>query len=289
MPNIPPTADLTAIILTHNESKNLPRCLETVLGWTARVIVVDSLSADDTVSIARAHGAEMVRHVFSNHPDQWNWCFHSLSIHTPWMILLDADHRVTPALRDKLLLELPSASPEIEGYYVQRHLIFQGQRLKWGGCTRPMLKVARTGKVWCDVRDIPDMRFYVAGKTALLEAALLEDNLNEYDIRFWIGKQRAYAKVIALAEWRRKTNPPKDAIPVSSETPDQKILRQKENWYRMPRYGRAVLYFIYRYLFLGGFLDSRKGLIFHAIQGFWLRWMADVELGRLQRAGDKPP
>ena len=47
-------ADLTAIVLTRNEEKNLPDCLSSLRGFAARVVVVDSGSTDRTVEIAQA-------------------------------------------------------------------------------------------------------------------------------------------------------------------------------------------------------------------------------------------
>ena len=53
-------ADITAIVLTKNEEKNLPDCLSSLRGFAARVVVVDSGSTDRTVEIARAYGIERV-------------------------------------------------------------------------------------------------------------------------------------------------------------------------------------------------------------------------------------
>src|SRR5690554_1237235 len=54
-----PTLPLTLIVITHNESANIARCLDSVPFATEK-IVVDSGSEDDTVAIARAHGARVV-------------------------------------------------------------------------------------------------------------------------------------------------------------------------------------------------------------------------------------
>ena len=66
-------ADLTAIVLTKNEEKNLPDCLQSLRGFASRVVVVDSGSADRTVEIARAHGADVLVHAFTSHARQFNW------------------------------------------------------------------------------------------------------------------------------------------------------------------------------------------------------------------------
>ena len=50
----------------------------------------------------------------------------------------------------------------------------------------------------------------------------------------------------------------------------------------MPRYWRAVGYFLYRYFVQLGFLDGREGFVFHALQAFWLRLIVDVNLEELE-------
>lgn len=279
------TVDLTVVIVTYNEARNLPACLATLDGWAPHILVVDSGSTDGTTAIAEQAGAQVFHHSFETFPAQWNWALKTLPIQTRWTLALDADHRVSPALRDSIVRALAAAPEETHGYYVERQLIFRGRRLRWGGCTRPMLKLFRTGKAWCDERDAPDMRFYVAGPVRFLRAPLWEDNRNEYDRTLWIDKQRRYAKRIAQAEWCWRTGRIGWAIPPTLlGTPDQRILWQKSWWMRLPRYVRPWAYFLYRYVVLGGFLDGRLGLMFHSVQGFWLRWQVDVELGRLQRA-----
>ena len=85
-------AQITPVVLTWNEAPNLARCLER-LKWAGRVVVVDSLSSDDTIEIARRFpNVEVHERAFDNHAAQWN---HGLSlVATPWALSLDADYLV---------------------------------------------------------------------------------------------------------------------------------------------------------------------------------------------------
>jgi glycosyltransferase involved in cell wall biosynthesis len=60
-------ADLSVVVLTFNEERNLPACLESVAGWVTQVMVVDSGSTDRTVEIARRFGASVFVHPFESH------------------------------------------------------------------------------------------------------------------------------------------------------------------------------------------------------------------------------
>ena len=99
-------ADLTAIVLTKNEEKNLPDCLQSLRGFASRVVVVDSGSADRTVEIARAHGADVLVHAFTSHARPFNWELENANIQTEWVLRIDADERMTEAVKALSLIHI---------------------------------------------------------------------------------------------------------------------------------------------------------------------------------------
>lgn len=90
---------ISAIILTKNEEANLSGCLET-LNWADEVLVVDSFSTDRTVEIAKSFGARVVQHPFVNYAAQRNFA-QAIAAHD-WVLHIDADERVTDALRNEI-------------------------------------------------------------------------------------------------------------------------------------------------------------------------------------------
>ena len=64
-------------------------------------------------------------------------------------------------------------------------------------------------------------------------------------------------------------------------TPDQRIAWMKAIWWKLPLYWRPVLYFLYRFVFLLGFLDGKQGRLFHFLQGYWFRLIVDVKIEEL--------
>src|ERR1700733_13846643 len=88
-----PTGKLpvSVIIAVRNEAKNLPRCLR-ALQDVGEVYVIDSQSTDDTVEIARSHGAQVVQfHYQGGWPKKRQWAMNTLPIAYDWILLLDAD------------------------------------------------------------------------------------------------------------------------------------------------------------------------------------------------------
>jgi glycosyltransferase involved in cell wall biosynthesis len=101
---------LSAIVTTFNEEENIADCLST-LGFADEILVVDSFSTDRTVAIAGASPkTRVLQHPYAGNGPQCNWAMDQAA--HPWILIVDADERVTPALAreiDELLEKGPSA------------------------------------------------------------------------------------------------------------------------------------------------------------------------------------
>ena len=103
-------ADITAIILTLNEEKNIEKCIRSIQPIVKRIVVVDSFSTDKTVEIAKSLGAEVWQHEFVNQAQQFIWAVDNVSIDTTWVFRIDADERLT----EKSASELETLTIEYE-------------------------------------------------------------------------------------------------------------------------------------------------------------------------------
>lgn len=280
------SAPITVVVLTHNESRNLESLLTSVSGWTADVFIVDSGSTDGTPHIAEEAGARVLHHPFESHVEQWRWALENLPIETDWVLCLDADQSVTSELRDELLVRFRAgADPDgTDGFYVPRHQIFRGRRIRHGGYHRKyLLKLFRRDRVRFDSLDLIDHHFYVHGPTARLRGAIVEHNRKEDDITFWIEKHNRYAAAAAREEMLRSESDGRFPVaPSFSGSPSQRVNWLKDRWYRFPLYLRPFLYFVYRYVFRLGFLDGKEGFIFHFLHAFWYRLLVDIHLDDLR-------
>lgn len=113
--------DLTALILTWNEQENIERSLS-ALSWVPRVLIIDSLSTDDTCAIAARHpNVTFLERAFDTHTQQWN--FGLDHVETAWVLSLDADYLVSP----ELAKEIQAVEPpdDVTAYAAAfRYLIF---------------------------------------------------------------------------------------------------------------------------------------------------------------------
>jgi glycosyltransferase involved in cell wall biosynthesis len=279
---------LSVIILTYNEEVNLPACLESLKGLDCEIFVVDSGSSDATVEIAQAFAARVFEHPFESHARQWNWALQNLPISTDWILGLDADQRLTSELRQELV-ELFTVNNHrldaVDGFYVKRRQIFRGRWIRHGGYyPKYLLKLFRRDRVRVDEGDLVDHHFWVNGVTARLKHDLIEENLKEADLAFWIEKHNRYAALHAQEEWARRNGLLKWPVqPSLFGNPDQRVACLKQCWYRLPLYIRPFIYFFWRYFLRLGFLDGKQGFIFHFMQGFWYRLLVDVYIDELRR------
>lgn len=115
---------LSIFLITHNEAARLGLVLEAAAGLTDDVVVVDSGSTDDTVSIAEAHGARTFHRDWTGYGQQKRFaedqCKHE------WLLNLDADEVLTPALHAELQALFENGDPPPGAYRVRILNLYPG-------------------------------------------------------------------------------------------------------------------------------------------------------------------
>jgi glycosyltransferase involved in cell wall biosynthesis len=157
---------LTLVVITHNEASNIARCLDSV-PFAAEKLVLDSGSDDDTVAIARAHGARVIHQDWLGFGPQRNVA----STHSshPWILVLDADEYLTQELVDELQQRLPQLmASEAPAAWLRRCTIYMGRPMRW---YRPavgerMARLYHRDRArWTDARVHESLRFESAAPT----------------------------------------------------------------------------------------------------------------------------
>ncbi len=144
---------VTLLVMTLNEAHNIGRCLDSV-PFAAEKIVIDAGSTDDTAAVAQAHGARVVRQDWLGFGPQRN--FSSTQAAHDWILFLDADEALSPALAAEFARRLPVLlNSDSAGAVLRRAAIYMGAPMRW---YRPMMgeKLGRfyhRGRArWTDVR-----------------------------------------------------------------------------------------------------------------------------------------
>jgi hypothetical protein len=132
--------------------------------------------------------------------------------------------------------------------------------------------------------ELVDFRYRVERSTGFLRGHIVEHNLKEDDLDFWIDKHQKFATRMAAEEVLRRTGRMDWSVrPRLMGNPDERLIWLKCRWYSLPRFIRPFLYFGYRYFCRLGFLDGRTGLLFHFLHAFWFRLLVDVKVSQLER------
>lgn len=122
---------IIATILTKNVAQHISDCISSVQ-WADTVTMEDSFSQDGTVEIAQKMGAKVIQSHFVNFAVARNKALaNAKSLGGEWVFFLDADERVTPALKDEILKVIAEA--ERPGWWVPRYNVMWGHVMKGGG------------------------------------------------------------------------------------------------------------------------------------------------------------
>lgn len=184
---------LIAVILTKNEAHHIADCIASLRGWADGVVVWDSGSTDATVDRAQRAGALVVQRPFDNYAAQRQAALDA--IRADWILFIDADERVTPALRAEIqgvVARCGESETAAVGYWVPRRNYIVEHETRGGGFFPDyQLRLLRRGAARYD----PSRAVH---ETVLLDGAdaQLVEPLIHYNYANWSQfhrKQRSYA------------------------------------------------------------------------------------------------
>jgi glycosyltransferase involved in cell wall biosynthesis len=162
---------LSAVIITFNEERNLPRCIESLQGVADEIVIVDSYSSDNTRTIAEEAGARFIEHPFEGHIQQKNV---ALSLATHDLILsLDADEALDDTLRQSIVAVKDSGTSM--GYSMNRLTNYCGHWVRhcgWYPDTK--VRLIRSGKgSWTGINPHDRLELHHEEKTQHLRGDIL--------------------------------------------------------------------------------------------------------------------
>lgn len=263
------TVPLSVLIPTKDEIKNLPGCLEALRGWAGEVVVVDSGSRDGTVEAAEAFGATVLDFDYrGGWPKKRQWALDTYAFAHDWILLLDADEILLPAVKQEI--EQAIQDPSKDGYWVSFRLHFLGQHMKHGDGTLWKLSLFRRGKGRYEQRltdqdaSMADMEVHehviVEGEVGRLKHFVRHESFN--GLSRFIEKHNEYsnwdARVLADDLWG-------EVQPSLLGTQAERRRFLKKHLFLLP--GSPLLRFGYVYLGKLGFLDGRAGFVYSVFKG----------------------
>jgi len=252
---------LTAIIPCKNERKNIRACIESVRAVADEVLIADSGSTDRTLEIVDQIGdCRVIEREYINSGDFKNWAIPQAA--HPWVLIVDADERVSEALA-KEIKQILSTDPPQDGYRIYRINHFMGRPIRYGSWAHD--KVLRLFRR--DVGRYNDEGDHArvvipSGKVAYTKAKFLHYTFWTY--RRYLEKLQRYG--MQAAERRYEQG-------------------YQASFWRM--FFRPPFRFLHLYLVRLGFMDGLAGLQVAAVTAFGT-FLKEARLWELCRGGEEP-
>jgi len=234
--------NLTVVILTFNEERNIARTMEQ-LRSVPEILVVDSNSSDRTLDIVRSFPqARLVQRTFTTHAEQWNFAVHETGLTSDWVLALDADYFIPEDALDEIRNLDPGGEPD--GYQARFRFAVWGRPLR-GALYPPVTVLFRRTKGHY-LQDGHTQRLKLHGSLRTLTKRFVHDDRKS--LSHWISAQDRYmvleASTIASKPWPDLSLPDKVRC--------------------LPPLAPIAVFFSCYFIKLG-FLDGRAGL-YYALQ-----------------------
>ena len=235
-------ANITIVILTKNEARNLPRCLEAIPNQYP-IVILDSGSIDETISIATEHGCGIRKHKWPGFADQRNFALNDCNINTEWILFIDVDEIFTNQFYDWLKDAI--CRNDFDVAMIPSQLVFDGKPLRHA----PGYPIYHPRLVRHSVTFVPS---YTGHGEAVSDPVRIIKAPYGYKHYFFDGNYYAWAlKHVALAEKER-------IVKISNGR--NVTLRSRVSALIGKNPFRFIIRFIYHYVVCRGFLDGRAGL-----------------------------
>jgi (heptosyl)LPS beta-1,4-glucosyltransferase len=227
---------LTVLIPCKNESSNIGACIESARQVADEILVADSLSTDDTLAIVRrAGGCRIIEREFVDHADFKNWAIPQAS--HPWVLVVDADERVTAELAAEIRETLGGDDPSLDAYRMRRENYFLGYPIRHCGWNSPTItRLFRRDTCRYGTAKVHESMEVDPERVGTLRGRLI--HYTSTSLGQWTEKQNRYSDV--MAEEKHAAHHWTNGLGVI---------------------GIPLVRFIHLYIIRGGFLDGTPGLI----------------------------
>lgn len=250
-------APLSVIVPCFNEERVIADCLQSVR-FADEIVVVDSFSTDRTLEIARRYTDRILQHPFWSHGAQNNWAIPQAK--HGWVLIVDADERVTPELASELSKLL--AAPDCDGYWIRRRNFFLGKELRYGsGGKDSVLRLFRRDKGRYQEKHVHS-QVELSGQAGSCRGTLLHYSYQSLDD--FTRKGQRFTRGGALTAF-------------------EKGAHSSAGGMLMHACGR----FFKSYLLKRGFLDGTEGLIYAFMEADHT-FLKYAKLWELERKGSRP-
>jgi glycosyltransferase involved in cell wall biosynthesis len=244
---------LTAIIPTGNEAHNIEGVLKSV-SFADEIMVIDSYSTDNTVELAKKHTDFIIQREYEYSASQKNWAIPQAT--HEWILLVDADERITPELKEEILTVLKEGTDKV-GFWIYRDNTFMGQRLKYSGIKGDKcIRLFRKSKCGYEDKRVHS-EILAGGEVGSLKSKMVHNT--------YVNIDDFYSKMNRYATWQAN---------------DYAKREKSVKWYHL--WLKPNVRFLKHYITGGGFRDGFAGYVYAITQKHAVK-MRYIKLKMLQK------
>lgn len=245
--------NISVIIITKNEEKNIKECLESVK-WAKEIILVDSFSTDKTLEIAKNYTDKIFLREWKGFAEQKKFALNQVT--NEWILSIDADERVSYQLKEKIESLLKTKEIEkYDGFLIKRENYFLGKVIRgcgWGNDYQ--LRLFRKNKANLTKRLVHE-GFVVNGSIGKIKEPMLHFSYQSFNDT--INKINHYSTLEAL----------------------EKFSKKKVNAFSI--LFTPFIYFLQHFIFRFGFIDGIHGLFVSLLHGL-TKFLVQLKIWELQ-------
>jgi glycosyltransferase involved in cell wall biosynthesis len=262
---------MSVVILTYNEEKNLPDCLHS-LAWSDDIVIYDSYSTDKTTEIAEEAGCRIYRRNFDDYASQRNAALAEVRYKYPWLLMLDADERVTNEVFAELQHFLQTVPSTVALARLRRKDMFMGRWLRRSsGYPTWFARIMKVGHV--TVKRAINEEYEADGDVVLLQSHLVHYPFNK-GMNYWLERHNRYSEMEA-AVLSQESVQPIYWHNLFSKDPILKRKALKHIAYKLP--GRPLIVFLYLYVIRSGWLDGYAGFSYCMLRSIY-EYLIDLKV-----------
>lgn len=252
---------IDVMIITYNESLNLPHCLKALQGWANKIYVIDSGSTDGTQGIAKSFGAEVVHHDWEGYAQQKNWGLQHLDFNADWILIIDADEIITTEVRRRLIEIASRPVDEVSenGFYINRLTYFMGRPIRHCGYFPSWnLRFFKRGMGYYEDRAVHE-HLIIDNPIGYVKEPMIHDDRR--GLEHYVAKHNRYSTLEARTIFNERIGglAGEKSANVTKDTRRRRWLKRHVTPYA-PFPG--IWRFTYMYIFRLGVLDGHAGFEF---------------------------
>ena len=260
-----------------NEEINIKDCINSVT-WCDDIVVLDSLSNDNTIKIAKENGARIIHRKFDDFSSHRNFAINEIDFKNKWVFHLDADERFNDELKTECFKKIENDNKS--AYFVPNKIYFYGKWIKH--CTQypyPQVRLIKLGEFYFEKSGHGQKEGYAEKGIGNIDIPYDHFNFSK-GIEDWFNKHNKYSSEEAKTYLKKNSLNNKNSVTSGNKSIKRKR-KLKKIFNKMPF--KPLLKFLYLYVIKFGFLDGVAGLRYCILQGIYA-YMIELKIKELGKS-----